>query len=385
MTLAEPATVLLEVAASLQLFRGLPSLLRQQRAALAAMGHSVRMAVAPTPLAATWLARAGIEKIVNAAQLEQRLAPLPVALLDDVAEQRQALAHIGVRTLGQLLALPRAGVLRRFGPALLQQVDQALGQRADPRLWYVPPSHFRSRLDLPAELSQVEALLFPARRLILQLCAYLAGSGQGVSCFRVELEHGEEALTLCIVGLAAAAADAEHFLRLLRERLQRLVLSRPVSGLGLAADIMVPLRAATLCLFEDGTQAPGEAQKLIEQLRARLGQEAVYGVAVHADHRPERACLDVAPASHRPPSVARFAARPLWLLAQPQALAEVAARPQYQGELTLLVGPERIESGWWDGDIKRDYFLAQNSKAALLWIYREYQLDGRWYLHGFFA
>jgi protein ImuB len=73
----------------------------------------------------------------------------------------------------------------------------------------------------------------------------------------------------------------------------------------------------------------------------------------------------------------------LWLLAQPRLLSLVGDAPSYDGRLTLLAGPERIESGWWDGhDVARDYFVACNPDEALLWVYRE---RGAWHLHGFFA
>jgi protein ImuB len=76
----------------------------------------------------------------------------------------------------------------------------------------------------------------------------------------------------------------------------------------------------------------------------------------------------------------------LWLLASPQPLREIGAVPHYQGMLALLAGPERIESGWWDGaDVARDYFIACNPAHALLWIYRERRHDGGWFLHGFFS
>jgi len=83
---------------------------------------------------------------------------------------------------------------------------------------------------------------------------------------------------------------------------------------------------------------------------------------------------------------ARRALRPLWLLAAPRLLDENAAVPCYDGPLTLLAGPERIESGWWDGaDVARDYFVARNPGESLLWIYRERRGSGAWYLHGFFS
>jgi protein ImuB len=85
-------------------------------------------------------------------------------------------------------------------------------------------------------------------------------------------------------------------------------------------------------------------------------------------------------------AAAKTAGRPLWLLPQPRALAQIADAPCYDGRLRLLAGPERIESGWWDGgDVARDYFVASNPSEALLWVYRERDARAGWFLHGFFA
>jgi protein ImuB len=78
--------------------------------------------------------------------------------------------------------------------------------------------------------------------------------------------------------------------------------------------------------------------------------------------------------------------RPLWLLEPPQALPERNALPQWDGPVTLLSGPERIESGWWDGqDCSRDYFLASGPQQELLWLFHERRDPRGWYLHGLFA
>ena len=78
--------------------------------------------------------------------------------------------------------------------------------------------------------------------------------------------------------------------------------------------------------------------------------------------------------------------RPLWLLPEPRPLPELGAAPQHEGPLALIAGPERIESGWWeDAGIKRDYFVARTQALSYVWIYRERQPAGRWYLHGLFA
>jgi protein ImuB len=133
---------------------------------------------------------------------------------------------------------------------------------------------------------------------------------------------------------------------------------------------------------DDGLQA------LLDRLRARLGAQAVQGLALRAEHRPEHAWQAVADplagaGSPEPASVAR--SRPAWLLPAPERLGQVAGQPGWQGPLLLEQGPERIESGWWDGgDVRRDYYRASNPRGAMLWVYRDLRSRG-WYLHGIFG
>ena len=83
------------------------------------------------------------------------------------------------------------------------------------------------------------------------------------------------------------------------------------------------------------------------------------------------------------------APRPLWLLAEPQPLAHCLEAQTWILEWKLRDGPERIESGWWDGaDVRRDYFIAENPRGEVSWIYRDHRYgidDGEWFLHGVFA
>ena len=117
----------------------------------------------------------------------------------------------------------------------------------------------------------------------------------------------------------------------------------------------------------------------MERLRARLGHAAVQGLRPAAEHRPERAFVVTEPGlGEEPASSLRFGQRPVWLLRKPA--------PVERKELTLLAGPERIETGWWDGqDVRRDYFVAKDPRGATLWIFRERSGKRQWYLHGIFG
>lgn len=380
-----PDCVLLEVSGSLKLFGGLEPLLERLRQGLKEMGWSTALAVAPTPRAAFWLVHTGKQKFFGStAELEPALATLPAEIFCRNGETLAALEAIGVRTLGELRALPREGVARRFGQGLLDELDRGLGRLPDPRNFFVPPARFRASIELPAEVTQAEALLFATRRLLVQLSGFLAARSGGVQRFVLVLRHRDRALTEIAIGLVAPSRDTEHFTLLLRERLTGLALAGPVREIALRAEDIVPLAGNNLGLLLEQGKPPGDWGHLVERLHARLGAEAVRGIAGRAEHRPERAGV-IADLEGKQLQLG-FGERPFWLLEFPRLLAEVGAVPHHDGPLDLLVGPERIESGWWDGDdVARDYFVARTQNESLVWIYRERRGEGGWYLHGIFA
>jgi protein ImuB len=195
------------------------------------------------------------------------------------------------------------------------------------------------------------------------------------------------------VHLADASNDEERMTALLRELLGRTQLAAPVYELHLRCAQIVPFQPSHGELFATARGEQEGLLRLIERLQARLGPAAVTQLEPHDDHRPEHAFRQVpierANAS-RSSDVSCTAPRPLWLLPEPIPLAEHQHRPVYGTPLTLLSGPERIESGWWDGQwAERDYFIARDEQHALLWIFRPRAPDpssrDRWYLHGKFG
>jgi protein ImuB len=385
-SLEPPQGVLAEVRGSLRLFGGLEPLAARLRAGVAEIGFTARLAAAPTARGAWWLALgAGEELIEERSQLERALAALPVAAIGCEPHSLALLADVGVATLGDLWRLPRDGVARRFGQTLLDALDQARGSLPEARAFYRLPERFGTRLELPAPVTQAESVLFAARRLLVQLEGFLAARHAGIRRFALKLGYRDARDRAVEIGLAAPARDAEHFTRLLRERLLGLTLTEPIEAIALEAGALVPLPGATAGLFRDARAESEGWARLVERLEARLGDGTVHGLAVHPEHRPEHAWCRVAPLGGRPPA-AGAGPRPLWLLEPARHLKEAGGVPQDGGPLELLAGPERIESGWWDGgEVARDYFIARSPDAALLWVYLERGTPGGWYLHGIFA
>jgi len=381
-----PACVLVEIAGCLAYFGGFERLRKQIDNGLAALGFSAAVATAPTPSAASLFARAKQAiAIGDSADLAPRLASLPVALLEHAQEALDTLTGIGAHTLGDVLALPRDGVARRFGQALLDEIDRALGHLPDARPLFVAPERYHGQIELPSPVEETEALLFAAKRLVTELAGFLQGRGAGVTRLRCDLVHEDAAPTSIVLGLTATRR-IEHIMNVLRERLAREQLPDRVEAIRIVSEEIAPLAAKEGDFFAAAGKDSEAGAQLVERLRARLGDDAVQALAMHADHRPERAWRQTtvisgaASATKNNRDQAPVPRRPLWLLPEPRALGTDPAATALQ----LLSGPERIETGWWDGgDIGRDYFVGRGTQGEELWLYRD--RGGQWFVHGVFA
>jgi protein ImuB len=339
-SLEPPDALLAEISGSLRYFGGREMLLQTLAAGLDELGFAVSLGIAGTPRAALWLARAG-----GPAALED----LP---LDATRWDLELFRSIGIATIGEMARLPRAGLARRCPAAVLEELDCALGRREEPRAFFTPPERFDARLELPAEVMHAEALVFAARRLLMQLEGLLTARHAGIRGFVLQLidDHGR-AMPVA-VKLASPSRDAERFVRLLRERLVVLELRQPVQAIAVAAADFAALPGRSGAFFGDAAAEDEDWAHLLERLQARLGRDAVYGLTTVPDHRPEHAWRRIAPGDWDPHEFSSPGPRPAWLVGPPRRLPA--------GGFELLVGPERIECGWWDGDeARRDYFVAR--------------------------
>lgn len=388
----DTSAVLLEVEASLRLFGGVPPLCEAILGGLGELGFDGRLALAPTPLAARWLARfAPDTQVREGPALLAAIDALPLGALAedgvlDVATL-ELLSGVGAACLGEVRRLPRSGLARRQARQVIDLLDRACGHTPDPRPWFAPPERYTSRLPLPAPSDQVDSLLFGLRRLLGGLSGWLEARHGGLEAFTLVLEHERnkhEAETRIEIILGALCRDMARCQLLAREHLSRLPLVAPVEALRLEADSPRPLAPPGADLFDGDGGRHADPGLLLATLKARLGDDAVRCLAVHSDHRPEQAWRHHAPLQSPPRIPADRPStppRPLWLLALPRPISRPAPD-------ALIAGPERIESGWWDGDMAdvcRDYFVARRPDHSLVWVFRERRAPHGWFLHGYFA
>jgi protein ImuB len=383
-----PNALLLEIKGSLKLFGSLERLHADIDACWRRLALEVYSATAPSTLAALWFARGSHPVVIEDLRtLPGHLAELPIACTAWDGERLQTLRAMGVTRMGELLRLPRAGLARRLGADTVRDLDIALGRQFAPRRAFVPRARFRARCDFEMEIENVAYLEKALEPLIARCAQFLRERQAGVQALRLKLKHRAQPATRVHLGLASITGERRRLMDVLAQKLNGLELKAPVRGMELVSGSLLPLSAASLDVFGAGCGRDSLPQ-LVERLRARLGEEAVYGVAQIPEHRPEAAWrriheLSLATALRMGEKITGSGLgdgmpRPVWLMDAPLPLAD---------ELILEQGPERIESGWWDGrGVARDYYIARRTPRARakLWVFQERQ-SKRWYLHGVFA
>ncbi len=428
--------LLLEVSACERLWGGKLALMRQISASNPAPAP-VRRAQGATSLIALARLRlfaAGIRPPVEGH------AAFPLETLTAARGHLDLLARLGCRTWGDVAALPRGGLTRRFGKALREALDMAGGTAPERHTWLTLPDVFEQKLELPALAETGPALMWSANRLLAALQIWLRARQRGVVALELEwtldLKRYDgvdlpphQSIT---VRTGEPTQDMAHLRRLMSERLALTKLSAPASWLRLRSLDTTPWAGASTSFLPEDNRKGDKLHELVERLSARLGPQQVMVPAAQADHRPERMqawqpALLQREATMRPlpglkrgevraspgragrasPSgggeahevASRGADLPPWLLREPLRLEVQDERPCYHGALRKLIGPQRVEAGWWGGAADegghpavRDYYIAESPEAGLVWIYRE-RLSSplvsgdapRWYLQGLYA
>lgn len=402
-SLAPPDAVLLEVRGSLRLpwkthplrgdaddrkrsadfdvpCSGLTAIRDELAARCRRLGHEGSMAAAATPLAALVLARsaAGVGTPRDDVDALHHAA---LVHTDLPAKNLERLANMGITRIGELHKLPAWELGKRFGPALVDYLARLTGQKADPREYIEPPETFRSSVHLLEPIRGKGALLLPMRRLLAELVRWLAKRQLGVNALTWTVEPLSGQPTELSVEFAEPRTDDKALLALSKLKLESAALhegAEEVMSVSLKADSTAPFAPVTVDLLAMSRRASASSAELVDSLTAKLGNDAVRGLRIVDDHRPEHAwSFERATNLHQSTSEPQTAIhRPLWLFDPP--------KPVDARLFELLSGPERIETGWWDtAQQHRDYFTAVTRDGVQCWLYRDH--NERWYLHGYFS
>jgi protein ImuB len=423
----------LDVSGCAHLFGGEAPMLDDMTTRLAAIGYTARAGLADTAGAAWAAARFGKPGrarcvIFAPGEHAARLAPFPNEALRLSADILDGLERLGLRNVGDLAALPRAGLARRFGELPSRRLDQALGRVDEPISPRAPAPVWRLRTAFAEALGREEHIAAAARNLLEALCNRLARAERGVRRLELCLYRVGGRVDTMMAGTSRASHDPDHLMRLLAEQLERLPeppTSAPdplsaaaeamVETLTLAAVVTEPLRAVQTRLTGGHDDDPAALERLVDRLAGRLGSDNVMRFRARDTHLPERV-------QEGAPALAGSAATSTWqppqprpprLLARPEPVEAIAPVPddppvlfRWRGRTHRIAraeGPERIEPEWWrqpetgnnttalDADT-RDYYRVEDEDGRRFWLYREGLYDRhsadtppRWFLHGLFG
>ena len=372
-------------------------------------GAPARGAIADTPGAAWALARyAKGHTIALPGGQGPLLAPLPVAALRlDEAAQAQ-LPRLGLFHVGQLLALPRAQLAKRFGLSTVLRIDQALGAAREALTFRRPATPWFDRLAFFEPISALEDLERVARDICALLCARLEAEGQGARRFELVFHRLDGRDYPVRVGLSRPGRDAARIAKLLKPKLETVDPGFGIEVVTLWADDVEPLSVAQRSLDADGGVSLEEGlAPLVDRLINRLGEGRVWRADPYESHVPERSVTRAAPLD-APPQTAwdPERPRPTRLLRRPEAITVMAQLPDeppahftWRGQrhrVRHAEGPERIGQEWWRkafdgvGPSKiRDYYRVEDEAGGRFWIYRQGLYgagdEPKWWLHGLFG
>lgn len=405
--------LVMDTTGSAHLWGGEAGMLDAIRDQLAGLGHQATVALAPTWGAAWALTRYGAGIAHDGAALH----PLPVSALRLSDGTVLVLRRLGLKTVGDLAAMPRVALARRFvrhdatdNPLI--RLDQAMARLPEPISPPDPPAHFRVQTRLPEPVQDATHHL---PDLAAALCRDLSAAAQGARLLRLSVWRTDGEMRWIEAGAASPTRDPDHIVFLFRERLERI---DPGFGFDLI-ELAAPETEIFAPAQRDLTGAATESRdlpRLIDRLAARFGADRLTRPALLDSHIPERSHTETALGITSPPVPADPQDRP-----DPQDLPDPQNRParmldppeevrvlyavpegppaqfQWRGKPTRIArwqGPERIAPEWWlerPGTRLRDYYKIEDASGQRLWLYREGLAgDGRgpaprWFVQGVFA
>jgi protein ImuB len=335
-----------------------------------------------------------IEVLRSADDEARRAADALLVRLDLPPALTEALHLFGLRTLGQLLALPAGEVSVRLGAEALALHRAFSGALEAP----LSPAVAEEPIEIEAEIEPPDddraRLLFCLKGALVALMSALASRRTGLGALEVTfwLERAEglspRPPVRFTIEPASASRDVVGLISLCQLKLESLALPARVERLVLGATPR-PLEETQLALTEHPRKRdPKALARGLSRLRAALGEGAVTRGRLESSWAPEAsfrwepvedvpAPRVVPPSQLSPPLVRRVLTHAIPLASDARGLPRLG--PSSAAPLRLI-GPYRVQSGWWSERIERDYFYAERADGCMLWLYRE--ASGRWFLQG---
>jgi protein ImuB len=398
-----PNGVWIDIAGADHLFGGEANVIRDLVERLTSKGIAARAAVADAPGAAWAVARYGGDPIVSRGAAVDAVAGLPVQALRLDQKTLDAMHRLGIERIGQLAAMSRAPMTRRFGTQTALRLDQALGRAFEPISPLVPLETPSQSIVFAEPIGRTEDLKRIVLRLIMALCEALTKQGVGARRLDLIFRRVDRKSQALRIGTARPSRDARHLAKLFDESIGAVDPGFGIDEVLIVASRVEPMADTQLqARGIDAEDPEPDIGPLIDRLAARVGAGKVFRLMPVESHVPERSARRVpalAPASGL--TWPEDLVRPARILDPPEPVEAMAVVPDHppiffvwrrvRHRVLKADGPERITGEWWksEGEVSsfRDYYRVETDKAARVWLFRDAPTTegGRWWLHGLFG
>ena len=375
-------------------------LLRHARA----VGLEARVGIAGSRAAAGVASRVGPPVHALASEAERgALAMVPLGTLEWLPELAATFERWGLATLGDLAALPRAGIGARLGAAGLAAHDLAAGVDRPPFRPWTPPPFWEEAQGLEWEIATLPALVPVLERVLERLCARLTAAALVIDALEVRLALASGGHHARAVALAAPLVEVAPIIGLLAVELEAHPPTAAVTGVALSARV-VPRRAASGRLWHPPAPAPRDLAAVLARLALLVGSANIGSPVVVDSHRPDDDTLvpfdagsatdDATPARDRDDASGGDLRLPAGSLAlrrlRPPRRVEVETRegrparvrgaPGPDAAVITCAGPWRLSGHWWDtGAWARDEWDVELTDRTL-WRLAHDRLNNTWFL-----
>lgn len=385
--------LLLDISGAAHLQGGEAALADDLRLRLARAGLDISIGIADTRGGAWALARYG-GGIAQVGQTERVLSDLPVAALRITNNEDTTLQRLGLKTIGQLMDLPRATLGQRFGASVLMRVDQALGVVGEAISPASDPTVYAVRVGFPEPIGLADDVMAGVDRLLPPLCDKLLREEVGARALHLLCRRVDGVDQMVELRLARAMRDAARIKPLFERGISELDAGFGIDQIRLIAHQVEPLPVQQIT-HHNAARADG-LDDLITRMGNRIGLEHIHRHLPADSYIPERSFI-TAPAawSEASGSWVTLTPRPLRIF-QPEMISTTGRTPPRQFRWRRMslttgraTGPERIAPEWWMEDPNwrsgvRDYWCIETRQGRRLWMYHTPQ-NPAWFVQGEFA
>ncbi|HEX6915789.1 MAG TPA: DNA polymerase Y family protein [Chitinophagaceae bacterium] len=396
-----PDGIILDASGCAHLWGGEEAYLRGMLQRFSQKGFQAKMAMADTIGAAWAMARFGNQAIIRSGTHIEAIKPLPPAALRIDTATAERLHKLGLQQIADLLPMQRKALRRRFGPLIIQRINQAAGTEQEFMDPVIPAEPYQERLPCLEPVSRIEGIEIALQRLLASLCTRLSNEGKGLRaavfrCYRIDGKMVETS-----IGTSSASANQSHLFRLFSLKLSALAPGPGIELFVLEAPKTEDYVAAQEPFWKgSATVKDQRIAELVDRIAGKTGKASIHRYLPDEHYWPERAVRKVSTLQEEPVTEWRLdRPRPLQVLPLPEPIDVTAPIPDYppmlfrhRGKLHRVVradGPERIEQEWWIQEGQhRDYYAVEDEQGCRYWLFRSGHYDAektyRWFIHGYF-